>query len=310
MSTDLAIVIPVYKKEYLTAAVQSIQHQTNQRFTAYICDDASPYDLESVINKLHLPENFLYHRFSVNAGQKSLATQWGRCVEQTKGEKWIWLFSDDDIADKNCVAAFYEAKKNNTGYDVYRFNTNKIDESGNLIKENVFPRHVSSAGFLNIKLNYLQESYIVESIFSREAFNRIGGFPDLPLAWAADDMLWTKIASDTGIFTIQSARVSWRYSGLNISSRKENKTGIIKLKASRQFIRWIYSKPQLLSKLDAKDLPVKWYIRQLKNLRKEMSLFEQLSAVTKVSRFSMCGWYYYFQMLKNESKIIGWLKKF
>jgi len=310
MSSDLAIVIPVYKKEFLPEALESIKRQTDQRFTAYIGDDASPHDLTSIIKDLQLPDNFRYHRFNENIGQHSLVKQWKRCLNLTRGEKWIWLFSDDDIADRNCVSSFYSSKDINPGFDVYRFNTIKIDEDGNLIRKNIFPKTVNSSGFLNIKLNYDQESYVVESIFSRAAYERVGGFPDLPLAWATDDMFWAKIATETGIYTVENAFVSWRYSGSNISSRKEAGTGKIKLKASRIFVRWIYSEKKLLSELEPADLPIKWYIRQIKNLRKNLNIFEQISAVAKISIHSWKSWFYFAQLLKNESRFAGWLKRF
>ncbi|TVR15929.1 MAG: glycosyltransferase [Balneolaceae bacterium] len=310
MSSDLAIVIPIYKKEFLTEALESIRAQTDQRFTAYIGDDASPHKLDELIAELELPQNFSYHRFDNNLGQHSLVSQWQRCINLTSGEKWIWLFSDDDIADAACVEQFYKWKQNFPGYDLYRFNTNKISEDGNLLKENLFPQVVTSSDFLNIKLNYLQESYVVESIFRRDAFERVNGFPDLPLAWASDDMFWAKIASKTGIFTMDGARVSWRYSGSNISSRKESGTGKLKLEASRQFVKWICVESGLLPKLEPADLPIKWYIRQLRNLRKNLSFFDQLASVAKVSKYSKKSWFYFAKLLKNESRVLRWVKKF
>ena len=310
MSSDLAIVIPIYKKEFLAEALESIKAQTDQRFTAYIGDDASPHKLDELVKELELTKNFRYHRFGDNLGQQSLVSQWQRCINLTKGEKWIWLFSDDDIADTTCVEQFYKLKENSPGYDVYRFNTNKISENGSLLKENLFPQVVSSSDFLNIKLNYQQESYVVESIFSREAFERVNGFPDLPLAWASDDMFWAKMASKTGIFTKDGARVSWRYSGSNISSRKESNTGKLKLDASRQFVAWIYTESGLLPELEPADLPIKWYIRQLRNLRRNLRFTDQLSAVAKVSRYSKKSWLYFAKLLMNESRVLGWLKRF
>ncbi len=310
MSSELAIVIPIYKKEFLAEALESIKEQTDQRFTAYIGDDASPHKLDELIKGLELPQNFRYHRFDDNLGQHSLVSQWQRCISLTRGEEWLWLFSDDDIADATCVEQFYNSKKDSPGYDVYRFNTNKISEDSSLLKENLFPQIVSSADFLNIKLNYLQESYVVESIFSREAFERVNGFPDLPLAWASDDMFWAKMASKTGIFTMAGARVSWRYSGKNISSRKESDTGKIKLEASRQFVDWIYSESGLLPELEPAYLPIKWYIRQLRNLRRNLSFTDQLTAVAKVSKYSKKSWLYFAKLLMNESRVLGWLKRF
>ena len=40
-------------------------------------------------------------------GKKDLIAQWERCIQLSNDEPWIWVFSDDDIADSGCVDAFY-----------------------------------------------------------------------------------------------------------------------------------------------------------------------------------------------------------
>jgi hypothetical protein len=43
-------------------------------------------------------------------------------------EPWVWLFSDDDVIDEGCVAAFLgELQETEEDHDVYRFNTDYCD---------------------------------------------------------------------------------------------------------------------------------------------------------------------------------------
>src|SRR5688572_6407941 len=122
--SQLAIVIPAYKEEFFDKALKSLANQTKKEFTIYIGDDNSPFDLKTIISKYENILNIKYTRFENNIGAKNLVNQWKRCIELTKGESWLWLFSDDDIADNECVERFFEQLESDKGrVDVYRFNT-------------------------------------------------------------------------------------------------------------------------------------------------------------------------------------------
>lgn len=114
----LAIVIPAYKKLFLTKALDSICNQTNKDFHVYIGDDASPDDLYDIVSKYQKVVDINYHRFSTNVGGENLVGQWHRCINLTNGEKYIWLFSDDDIMAENCVAEFYRTTETED-FDLY-----------------------------------------------------------------------------------------------------------------------------------------------------------------------------------------------
>lgn len=218
MTPDLAIVIPAYKPEYFRETLQSIQRQSDRRFSLYIFDDASPSDLKEIVEEFAFDFDIFYKRFEENTGRNSLVKQWERCIRETE-EEWIWLFSDDDIMAPDCVESFHQTVKKKPDYAAYRFNTKKISSGGEIIKENSFPETMDGADFLNLKLAYRQESYIVEYIFSREAYRATGGFPDLPLAWTTDDLFCLKLADYKGICTVVGGSVSWRYSDSNISGK-------------------------------------------------------------------------------------------
>lgn len=110
---NLAIIIPAYKATFLAAALDSIAAQTCQDFTLYIGDDCSPNNLEVIVDKYRDKINLVYKRFDTNLGGKDLVAQWERCIDMTQGEDWLWLFSDDDVMEKNCVEEFYKTIKEN-----------------------------------------------------------------------------------------------------------------------------------------------------------------------------------------------------
>jgi len=309
MNYPLAIVLAAFKPTYLRRAVESVLSQTNREFNLYIFDDASPHDLRKELQGLP-SANQCYHRFDENVGASSIVQQWRRCINHTNEEPWIWIFSDDDLMDKNCVAAFYKALETYPNHPAYRFNTQKIDSEGNTIRENRFPDQFDAADFLNLKLSYDQESYIVETIFSRSVYHEIGGIPDLPFAWAADDLFNAKIADLGKIRTIPGAMVKWRYSDENISGKNSVYGADEKIKASQKFVHWINKRNHIIQKLKPTDLPALWYVRQLKNLGTNIALLDEMKAVIPLLNSNPTLLKHYLNMKVNESRAAGWLKRF
>jgi glycosyltransferase involved in cell wall biosynthesis len=236
---SLAIVIPAYKNEYLEAALSSISSQTDKSFKVYVGDDNSPNNLLDVVSKYSSQLDIVYKKFHDNLGSLNLTRHWDRCISMTENEDWIWLFSDDDLMDENCVRLFNNALvETNAAFDLYRYNTCIIDETGKVLQANkLHPLVETSIQFGMDRLNLNRNSYVVEYIFSKKKYIETGGFVSFPLAWSSDDATWINIGFDKGIFTISDAYVYWRYSFTNISS----KPGFVeeKIEASIQYLIWL-----------------------------------------------------------------------
>ena len=115
MKNKLAIVIPAYKSTFLSAALDSIASQTCKDFTLYIGDDCSPNNIGEIVDRYRDKINLVYKRFDSNLGGRDLVAQWERCIDMTQDEPWLWLFSDDDVMERNCVEEFYK-EVNEKGY--------------------------------------------------------------------------------------------------------------------------------------------------------------------------------------------------
>jgi len=245
MSQQLAIVIPYYKLDFFRDALLSLKRQTDQRFTIYIGDDASPYNPLSVLDELNtdnwVADKIVYQKFAHNLGKNSLVKQWERCVALTQNENWIWLFSDDDVMEKNCVANFYSALAETNGqYNLYKFNTSVINAENKVIfaLENPPAGKLDNFTLINQKISSQIYSLVVEYVFSRQTYQQTGGFVDFPLAWGSDDATWVKFSGATGIYIIKGANVLWRISEINISgNRWENRP--LKLKALLLYCKWM-----------------------------------------------------------------------
>lgn len=240
MKNELAIVIPAYKSEFLRDALKSIADQTCHNFTLYIGNDASPYDLDSIIYPFKAKLDIIYEKFQENLGGENLINHWNRCINMVQEESWIWLFSDDDILDPYCVELFYQALQEHPDEDVFHFNVQIINEDDKYVtKVTRFPEVLYSSDFFYKRLKKELFSFVVEYIFRKETFLNAGGFEKFDLAWAADDATWIKLSKDKGIKTIYGALVKWRLSGKNISSITDNKAILIrKLNAHTNFLLW------------------------------------------------------------------------
>ncbi|TLV03713.1 glycosyltransferase family 2 protein [Dyadobacter luticola] len=236
----LAIIIPAYKAAFLREAVESIARQTCKDFTLYVGDDASKDDLEAIIEPYKKDINIVFKRFENNVGGKDLVGQWERCLEMLGNEEWIWLFSDDDVMDENCVELFYEHIEKHPRHNLLHFDFQTINEKGeNLYKVRPFPKMSSSVELFDNILNHRVFSTVVEYIFRREVFEKVNGFQRFDLAWASDNATWMKIGLYGGIHTIDGALVKWRASGQNISSISDSESIVNrKVNATIAYFNW------------------------------------------------------------------------
>ncbi len=244
---SLAVVIPAYKPDFLARALASLEAQTVDDFRIYIGIDASPYDLEAVVAPFAERLPIVCRRFGENLGGSDLVAQWNRCLALTEGEPWIMLFSDDDELEPQCVEQFLSSVRadcscRGEAYDLYHFNVDVIGESSELLRQTTsYPEVYDACRFLKDKCAARIESFVVEYIFRREAFEGVGGFERFDLAWGSDTATWAKLARRCGIRTVPSARVRWRQSSVNITPQTDGAKLCRKLRADAQFLLWCHT---------------------------------------------------------------------
>ena len=127
----VAVIIPAYKSRFLQQTLDSMVVQTNQDFTVYIGDDASPHDLKNIVSLYQGKLDIVYHRFEINLGKKDLPGHWERCIEMSK-EPVIWFFSDDDLMPcdgiERVLKALQECGEKNI---MFRFPLVVVDDENN-----------------------------------------------------------------------------------------------------------------------------------------------------------------------------------
>jgi hypothetical protein len=293
VSHDLAIVIPAYKARFLNEALGSIAAQGSNGFEVYIGDDASTEDLASVCRRWegHFP--LRYHRFERNLGGHDLVAQWERCIALS-GQPWIWLFGDDDVMEPGCVSAWRNAAVANPQAELFHFDVLRIDaQSRPLCDEPAFPPRLTARSFLLQRLLFRISSYAPDYVFSRRAYEAVSGFQQFPLAWGSDDATWIKLAACCGgIRSVPGARIHWRLSGSNISSRGGDRgRTAAKLEASVQFLEWMESILPVLPKEpddpgddSLRQAGRRWLYRQAQNVDGDFWRLGTLPLVMRLGR--------------------------
>ena len=314
---ELAIIIPAYKSEYLKATLESFVLQTDNRFNIYIGNDNSPYDIYSVVKEFEEKLDITYVSFKENMGSKSLTKQWERCIELSN-EKWIWLFSDDDLVSPKCVEVFYKNVNNSSKF--YKFNTAIIDGKGKDITKKdkstgVVKDNISSQLFLNKRLECKGfRSFAVEYIFHRSLYQNLK-FVHFPLAWASDDASWlTYSVNNNGTITVLSSCVYWRLSGDNISSSVDDpETSRKKVVASTKYLIWLdsFCKKNDL-KIDRYDMS-KWLSSQIANVNYPVNYRSISNAFSMLENKSyespnILKCYLYINYLKKRSQLTSRIK--
>lgn len=231
----ITVALPAFKSRYLKEAVSSLLAQTYADFELVVVDDASPEDLASVLAGFPDPR-IKYHRNPVNLGGKNLVANWNRCLELAKGD-WFVLASDDDVYHPEFLAEMVGLSGRYPSVDIFHSRVSVIDTQG-VVRDftSGCPEWESADDFLWHRLKRLRLGFIPEFFFRTSALRGIGGFIDFAAAWGSDVATCTKVGERHGIVASNRTLLSWRRSGMNIST-SDRYLGQ-KLQGLEQFTTW------------------------------------------------------------------------
>jgi len=308
MQKAIAIIIPAYKPDYLEKALKSIENQTDMRFQVYIGDDASPNNLWPIVEPFIERNDWIYTKFETNLGKSNLVGHWNRCVKLSI-EPWIWLFSDDDELDPNCVSSFYKTLEGSLASNIFKFNFSIINEHSERIASNETEfSTIDGFEFGKRRFERTLLNSAVEFIFSRYVFEREGGFVNFPSAWCSDDASWIAFSSPGTIQYIEGGKVFWRMSDVNISSQAGEFVAT-KLTAASDFINWFNTryKQQITPRLFGEQII--WFRLQIENLNYEMPFMESVSFAIKLKPSGIKSWLRTFNELFARSFVSMKIKR-
>jgi glycosyltransferase involved in cell wall biosynthesis len=250
LPASLAIIIPACRIRYFGDALRSIAAQTDRRFSVYVGDDCSPEPLEAVVETFRSQIDIHYKRFEPNLGSTDLIAHWHRCITLSEKEPWLWLFSDDDVMEPECVARFYDAIELRTSprVDLFRFQLDHINEhSARSVRWSAHPSYEKSDDLLRALLSDQERAFRAqEHIFSRRIYENNGGFVNFPKAIYSDHATWLCFSANSGVCTVSGPRVMWRSHPFGTTSGMKSAHRLQWHEAARLYIQWLsaFSKRQ------------------------------------------------------------------
>lgn len=239
MKNSLAIIIPAFKKQFFRETLNSIASQTSKNFTVYIGDDYSPDNLEVIVDEFRNSIDLKYVRFKNNIGAKNLVNHWNRCLNLINDEEWVWLFSDDDIMDPNCVDLFFKELENNTEKLIFRFDVKTINDQNESLGDFIrSPRVDTYDSFISGLMQLKRGNGIIDTIYNHKILRKAGGYKFTYYAQSADWATLISCLKFSDVLTIPNSYVNWRKGQHNISGNAY-RDNYYKVKGYTDFLRWM-----------------------------------------------------------------------
>ena len=223
MSPLFSIAVPAYKATYLKECIDSILNQTYPGFEVVILNDASPYDLDSIVGA-YSDARIRYIRNEVNCGAEKVVDNWNKCLEYTKGDYFICM-GDDDMLMPHCLEEYAALIAKYPGLGVYHAWTEIIDEKSQFLNMTAARCEYESVySFIWHRWNGRAHQYVCDFLYDTARLRKNGGFYFLPLAWGSDDITAIMAAEEGGIANTQRPCFRYRISPSTISNTGNTET--------------------------------------------------------------------------------------
>lgn len=229
-----SFILPAYKAKFLKEAIDSILGQTYTEFELIIVNDASPEDLDAIVNG-YIDKRIVYYKNETNIGGSDLIAQWNLCLAHAKGE-YVVLASDDDIYSPEYLENMDILIKKYPQVNVFRPRVKRIDRKGKILNIDGYAgEHLSQLEYFYLWSIGNINSGIPFFIFKRSSLIAIGGFVNYPLAWFSDDATVMKLA-DNGIAICNKTLFTFRLANESISTAHNSRKSLVsKYRATKAF---------------------------------------------------------------------------
>lgn len=230
----VSFVLPAYKAKFLSQAIDSILNQSYANFELIIVDDASPENLEKIVDS-YQDARIKYYRNEQNIGGVSLVKQWNFSIQYAKGE-YVILAADDDIYHTHFLERCLALADKYPDIELIRSGVEQIDEQNRLIGiDGVLPEHCSKYQFLYYWVKGTAFTCIGNYMFKTSALLQ-KKFIDFPFAFCSD-VASTIMMAEKGVANTAEMLFQFRISSIHLSSNKNHLKS--KLEATTMFYNWL-----------------------------------------------------------------------
>lgn len=287
-----SIGIPAYKATFLKECIDSVLAQTYLDYELIIVNDASPEDIDGIINS-YSDSRIRYYKNAKNFGATNVVDNWNKCLSLAIGEYFV-LMGDDDMMCSDYLEEFIILINKHPKLEVYHCRTMIIDKNSDFITLTETRPEIESV-YENIwhRLQVGRIQFISDFVYQTEILKKNGGYYKIPLAWASDDIS-SYIAMDKGIANSNKPVFMYRKNSLSISS-----TGnvILKMQAIQQEKEWLEQFLKNNNPTTVVDKYIKQMIIGCLNKKFSNIYIYTIADHFKISFFSR--FYYWFKIRKQ-----------
>ena len=208
---SVSIAIPTYNRaELLKRALRSIARQESRPDQVIVSDNASGDHTEAVVKEFAASGiDVQYHRHDTNIG---MIKNWQYAISQVE-TKYFLVLADDDYLLPNCLKAGMDVFNSSPGLGMWCGVTVCVDANSKPIL--LAPSNLEAIGKLHnfdLLTYMLQHPASTGSIFSKDIFERAGGFRD-EAGYLADLSIMLRIAALSDILLVKEPVAIYSSSG-------------------------------------------------------------------------------------------------
>ena len=219
-----SILVPAYKPQFLAECIESILAQTYGDWELIIVNDASPYDIDSIVGRFS-DSRIRYYKREKGFGAERLVDNWNDCLGYATGE-YVINMGDDDKLTKKCLYNYHKHIAIYKDYDVYHVRTGIIDEKSELVDIlQGWPTEESTFSMIWHAWRYNRKSFMGDWLFKTNKLREKGGYINLPCAWASDDITAYMMSGNKGVSSINKLGFLYRQTSLTISKQNKHNFG-------------------------------------------------------------------------------------
>ena len=207
-----SILIPAFKPTFLAETIDSVLAQQYADFELIIVNDASPFDIDSVVNRYTDPR-IRYYTNAKNCGARNVVDNWNICLSYAKGD-YVCCIGDDDTLTPTYLADFAELIAKYPDVDLLHARSVIINEHSEVIEE--LEQRPEWESVWSLMWNP-RNTHLGDFLFRTSTLRSHGGFYRLPYGWAADDLSAFTAAARHGCCNTQRVGFCYRGNGESIS---------------------------------------------------------------------------------------------
>ena len=211
-----SIVIPTYKHLFLKEAIESVLSQSFSDYEIIIVNDASPYDIDSIIDSFK-DSRIRYFKNEKNCGAIDVVDNWNLCLNYAIGDFLICM-GDDDKLLPNCLEEYAKLIDKYPNLHIYHAWTEIINENSDVVSlQSSQPEWENVYSLIWHRWNG-RVQYIGDFLFNVKFIKECGGFYKLPLAWGSDEISANISAKEFGIANTQVPVFQYRVNSQTITN--------------------------------------------------------------------------------------------